>query len=344
MDIFPLLNLLGRTIDDKYYNNNNGIYEELILSNGGLPEFFHYRQLIEDKNSSEQKIAQILESESVSSKEELIKKWIHIANNDMLTNGDQKRKYLLDTLPNKFQAIDFYETLKDRIRLFDIRSPMDELSIDRIYRDGIYKYNSRSGVWILSWFNYMTGFGIWCIYVALLEENRTVEKKGLFGPKIIDMEDKLIFSGRDMERNKNMIPFKKFLEDNMNLGPFFLARGMDKTFETIYPRKISFFQFGPMLTKESRLFNGDIYNIGSDELLRIFEESSDAYFLIASREDIEDDGLCDMDNPIEKMIGTKCIWRTDKVKEQRFGVCSKGLEEPMKEFLKFPDMRLYVTR
>jgi len=94
--IFPLTNLLRKTVDEKHYNDNFGIYEELVLSNGGLPEFFSYRQLYDDKDAANQRVRQILDSELVSSKEDMVKKWIHIANNDMLMSKEEKRKHLLD--------------------------------------------------------------------------------------------------------------------------------------------------------------------------------------------------------------------------------------------------------
>ncbi len=74
-NILPFVHLLKRTIDAEDYRNNFGIYEELVLSNGGLPEFFNYRQLIDDKNVTSEKIREILGSESVSSKEDMVKKW-----------------------------------------------------------------------------------------------------------------------------------------------------------------------------------------------------------------------------------------------------------------------------
>lgn len=123
----------------------------------------------------------------------------------------------------------------------------------------------------------------------------------------------------------------------MNSGAFFLARDMDKFFETIYPKRISFFQFGPMLLNRS-------YDIDfNPDLFRMFTENPDAYFLTATREDIENAGICNKEDPIEKMIGTKCNWRANKIIEQRFGVCSRELEEHLKAFIKFPDMRFYVT-
>jgi hypothetical protein len=77
-------------------------------------------------------------------------------------------------------------------------------------------------------------------------------------------------------------------------------------------------------------------------LSHIFRDNQDAYFLTATREDIESAGLCNKTDPIEKMIGTKCIWRANKIVEQRFGVCSRELEEPLKAFINFPNMRFYV--
>ncbi len=331
--IFPLVHLLRRIVDAKDYKDNFGIYEELVLSNGGLPEFFNYRQLLDDKNIADQRIGQILDSELVSSKEDLVKKWIHIANNDMLTSNNEKRKYLLDTIPNKFQAIEFYEKIKKEM-VFDIRNPMSKLSI--YHANGMNKYRDKNNKgYFLSWFNYMIGFGVWNIYVAYIEESKVIEKKGFLDSLTKEnMSSKNIFS--DYE-GKNMLLFKKFLEDHMNSGAFFLARDMDKFFETIYPKRISFFQFGPMLLNRS-------YDIDfNPDLFRMFTENPDAYFLTATREDIENAGICNKEDPIEKMIGTKCNWRANKIIEQRFGVCSRELEEHLKAFIKFPDMRFYVT-
>lgn len=323
--IFPLINLLRRTVDAKDYNHNFGIYKELVLSNGGLPEFFNYRQLFDDKNFADQRMEQILDSELVSSKKDLIKKWIHIANNDMLISIDEKRKYLLETIPDKFQAIEFYERIK-REEIFDIRNPMSQLSINNINSMDRYR-NKNSKGYFLSWFNYVTGFGVWNIYVAHVEELK-IERKGKGLLDSLTREETIkIFS------NKGIYLFKKFLEDHMNSGAFFLARGMDKTFETIYPKRISFFQFGPMLA--NRLCIPD--------LSHLFNKNPDAYFLTAIREDIENVGLCNKEDPIEKMIGTKCIWKADKIVEQRFGVCSRELEQSLKECIKFPNMRFYIT-
>lgn len=319
--IFPLVNLLERVVNAKDYKDNFGIYKELVLSNGGLPEFFSYRQLFDDKNVANQRTKQILDSELVSSKEDLIKKWIHIANNDMLICKDEKRKYLLETIPDKFQTIEFYERLKEK-KIFDINNPMSQLSINNI--EEADNCRNEQG-YFLSWFNYVTGFGVWNIYVAHVEELKVIERKGLLYSLTKD-ETVNIFS------NGNGMPlFKKFLEDHMNSGAFFLARDMDKTFKTIYPKRISFFQFGPMLA------NG----LCNHDLSHLFNENPDAYFLTSSREDIENDGLCNIEDPIEKMIGTKCIWKANKIIEQRFGMCSKELEKPLKTFIKFPNMRFY---
>ena len=324
--------MLRRVVDDpKDYRNNFGIYEELVLSNGGLPEFFNYRQLIDDKNIANQKIREILESESISSKEDLVKKWINVANNDMLANKKEKRKYLLETLPNKFQAIEFYERLSTE-DIFDIRNPMNYLSIGNVNSMDKYRDKDSKG-YILSWCNYVTGFGVWNIYVAHIEESKVVEKKGLMDSIIKEnTSNKNIFLDREGE---NMFLFKKFLEDRMNSGAFFLARDIDKTFDTIYPRRISFFQFGPMLSNGSYVNNTNLSNI--------FIDNPEAYFLTATREDVESIGLCNKDDPVEKMIGTKCIWKTNKIVEQRFGICSKELEEPLKALVKFPNMRFYVA-
>lgn len=330
-NILPLVHLLRRTTDAKDHRNNFGIYEELVLSNGGLPEFFNYRQLLDDKNIASQKTRQILDSESVSSKEDLVKKWINIANNDMLANKIEKRKYLLETIPNKFQAIEFFERLSTE-DLFDIRNPMSELSINNANSMDKYRDKDSKG-YILSWFNYMTGFGVWNIYVAYIEESKTIAKKGFLESLAKEnTSNKNIFLDR---KGENMFLFKKFLEDHMNSGAFFLARDMDKVFETIYPKRISFFQLGPMLS------NG-LYN-SNTSLSNIFTENPEAYFLTAIREDIESAGLCNKDDTVEKMIGTKCIWKTNKMIEQRFGVCSKELEEPLKALINFPNMRFYVA-
>ncbi len=331
--IFPLVHLLRRVVDAKDYKDNFGIYEELVLSNGGLPEFFNYRQLLDDKNIADQRIGQILDSESVSSKEDLVKKWIHIANNDMLTSKNEKRKYLLDTIPNKFQAIEFYERIRKE-KIFDIRNPMSKLFI--YSANGMDKYRDKNNKgYFLSWFNYVIGFGVWNIYVAYIEESKIIEKKGFLDSLIKEnMSSKNIFSDSE---GKNMPLFKKFLEDHMNSGAFFLARDMDKFFETIYPKRISFFQFGPML------LNGS-YDIDfNPDLFSMFTENPDAYFLTATREDIENVGLCNREDPIEKMIGTKCNWKANKIAEQRFVVCSRELEEHLKGFIKFPNMRFYVV-
>lgn len=336
--IFPLVNLLKRVIDANHYKDNFGIYKELILSNGGLPEFFSYRQLFDDKNFANQRMKQILDSELVSSKEDLVKKWIRIANNDMLTGKDEKRRYLLETIPDKFQAIEFYERV-EREKIFDIRNPMSQLSINNIDSLDMYR-NKNSKHYLLSWFNYVTGFGVWNIYIAHVEEVKVTEKnrqlklsKGLLDSLIKDdINSKSIFSNK---KGEGIFLFKKFLEDHMNLGAFFLARDMDKTFETIYPKRISFFQFGPMVVNGLCKDNID--------LSHIFIENPDAYFLTAIREDIECVGLCNKEDPIEKMIGTKCIWDAKKIIEQRFGVCSRELEKSLKECIKFSNMRFYVT-
>lgn len=324
-----MVNLLKRVVDAKDYNHNFGIYKELVLSNGGLPEFFSYRQLFDDKNFANQRMKQILDSELVSSKGDLIKKWIHVANNDMLVGKDEKMKYLLETIPDKFQAIEFYERIKKE-KIFDIRNPMSQLSINNIYINSMDRYRSKNNKgYFLSWFNYVTGFGVWNIYVAHVEELK-IERKGLLDSLT---KDKTI----NIFSSKGILLFKKFLEDHMNSGAFFLARDMDKTFETIYPKRISFFQFGPMLS------NGLCKEQVSLDLSHIFNENPDAYFLAAIREDIENVGLCNKEDPIEKMIGTKCIWDANKIIEQRFGVCSRELEKSLKEYIKFPNMRLYVT-
>lgn len=340
--IFPLANLLKRAVDANHYKDNFGIYKELVLSNGGLPEFFSYRQLFDDKNFANQRTKQILDSELVSSKEDLVKKWIHMANNDMLIDKDEKRKYLLETIPDKFQAIEFYERIK-REKIFDIRNPMSQLSINNINSMDRYRNKNNKG-YFLSWFNYVTGFGVWNIYVAYVEELKVTERnKTVLGESrilkgLLDSLTRDDISGKSIFSNKNgkgMLLFKKFLEDHMSSGAFFLARDIDKTFETIYPKRISFFQFGPMIINGLCKDNID--------LSHLFSENPDAYFLTAIREDIENVGLCNKEDPIEKMIGTKCIWEANKIIEQRFGVCSRELEKSLKECIKFPNMRFYVT-
>ena len=329
-NIFPLIHLLKRIVDAEDYKNNFGIYKELVLSNGGLPEFFNYRQLFDDRNVAFQRMKEILDSELVSSKEDLVKKWIHVANNDMLISKDEKRKLLLETIPDKFQAIEFYERIKNE-KIFNMGNPMSELSIKNACSMDRYRDKEKKG-YFLSWFNYVTGFGVWNIYVAYIEESKVVEKKGLFDSLIKEnMSNKNIFSN---ENGENMILFKKFLEDHMNSGAFFLARDMDKIFETIYPKRISFFQFGPMLSKG--LCNHDV------DLSNLFWENQDAYFLTATREDIENVGLRNKEDIIDKMIGTKCKWDANKISEQRFGICSRDLEEPLKAFTRFPNMRFYT--
>lgn len=318
-DIFPLVNLLKRIVDAEDYNHNFGIYKELVLSNGGLPEFFSYRQLFDDKKVADQRMKQILDSESVTSKEDLVKRWINVANNNMLMCKEEKMKYLLDTIPDKSQAMEFYESLKEK-NIFDINNPMSQLSINNMNMG----YRDEKG-YFLSWFNYMTGFGIWNIYIAYVEESKVTERKGLLDSLTKD-EVINIFSN-----SNGMSLFRKFLEDHMNSGAFFLARDMDKTFKTIYPKRISFFQFGPMLTR----------GLCNPSLSHIFNEDQDAYFLTAIREDIESGGLCDKEDPIEKMIKTKCVWNANKIIEQRFGMCSKELEKPLKTFIKFSNMRFY---
>lgn len=348
-----MANLLKRVVDANHYKDNFGIYNQLVLSNGGLPEFFSYRQLFDDKNFADQRMKQILDSELVSSKEDLVKKWIHIANNDMLIDKDEKRKYLLETIPDKFQAIEFYERIKGE-KIFDIRNPMSQLSINNINSMDRYRNKNNKG-YFLSWFNYVTGFGVWNIYVAYVEELKVTERnktvpnhsnmllgesrilKGLLG-SLTKENISGIFSEKgekQLKLSKDMFLFKKFLEDHMSSGAFFLARDMDKTFETIYPKRISFFQFGPMIINGLCKDNID--------LSHLFSENPDAYFLTAIREDIENVGLCNKEDPIEKMIGTKCIWEANKIIEQRFGVCSRELEEPLKTFIKFPNMRFYVA-
>ncbi len=330
-NIFPMFFLLKRVTDADDYRDNFGIYKELVLSNGGLPEFFSYRQLLDDKNYSDQRIRQILESESVSSKEDLAKKWIHTANNDMLIDKEEKRKYLLETLPDKFQAIEYYERI-EREDIFDINNPMNLLPMNHVNGADIYRVTNNKG-YILAWFDYVTGFGVWNIYVAHIEESKIIEKKGLLDSLIKD--DVISNNILSNKKGPGLILFKKFLEDHMSSGAFFLARDMDKTFPTIYPKRISFFQFGPMLTNNTCDNNTD--------LSRIFSQEPEGYFLTATREDIESAGLTNKEEPIDKIIGTKCIWKADKIREQRFGVCSRELETPLKTFIKFPNMRFYVA-
>jgi hypothetical protein len=330
-NIFPMIHLLKRVVDAKDYKDNFGIYKELVLSNGGLPEFFNYRQLIDDKNVANQRMKQILDSELVSSKDGLVKKWIHIANDDMLMSKEEKMKHLLETIPDKFQAVEFYERIELE-NIFNIVNPMSKLSIRNINYSDRYRDKDSKG-YFLSWFNYVTGFGVWNIYVAHIEESKAIEGKGFFDSlRKENVSSKNIFLN---EKGENLFLFKKFLEDHMNSGAFFLAREMDKIFETIYPKRISFFQLGPMLS--NGLCNHNI------DLSRLFGENPDAYFLTASREDVENVGLRNKEDIIDKMIGTKCVWNADKISEQRFGVCSKELEKPLKAFVRFPNMRFYTT-
>jgi hypothetical protein len=307
-DIFPLFYLLQRTVDAKDYRDNFGKYDQIVLSNGGLPEFLSYRQLMDDKIYSEQKIMQILNSEGIDiieikSKEDLVKKWIEEANNNMLLNSEEKRKYLLETVPDKYQTIEFYEKIKT-YRIFDVTNPMSKLKIKtEIKRNKFNRY-------FLSWFTYLTGFGVWNIYAMELIE----EADGLA---------------------KNMVKdFLKFLEDHMSIGVFFLAREMDKKFKKLYPTKISSFQFGPMFT--------DSTNCGNLNLSRLFNDNPNGYFLTAIRENIENAGLRKKEDTIDKIIGTKFKWRSEKISEQRFGICSRELEQPLREYIKFPNMRFYI--
>lgn len=333
--ILNLFKFLQNVREDENYKNNFGFYDNIVLSNGGLPEFFSYRQLLEDKTLADERIKQILESEGVSSKEDLAKKWIDMANNDALSNKEEKRNYLLEKLPDKFQTIEFYEKIK-KTEFFDIRYPMKKLSVKPL----IEKNKNKKGKerYIISWFNYMTGFGVWNIYVMQLQEIDPEPKNRLIN----------IFRTDDINQNGLFVPeeksvnidseFKKFLEDHMSSGAFFLAREIDKMFPTIYPEKITGFQFGPNFVKG--------ISSSSLDFSQLFVENPDAYFLTATREDIQSSGKNDKNEEknayIDNIIGTKCSWNADKLIEKRFGICSKELEKSLKELIKFPDIRLYV--
>ncbi len=322
-NIKQLFYLLRRNTEDEDYKNNFGIYKEIILSNGGLPEFFSYRQLLEDKALIDEKVNQILESENIISKEDLVKKWIDRANNDMLSDKEYKREYLLEILPEKFQTIEFYEKIKGT-EIFDIRDPMKNLSIEHIPNVQIIDR------YIISWFNYMLGFGIWNIYIVQLYENISESKKNH-----IFKRDNIPSKGHFIPQEKSIYidpEFKKFLEDHMNSGAFFLAREIDKSFPTIFPELISRFQFGPNFVRG--------ISSGSLDFSWLYEKYPEAFFLTAVREDIKSS---EKDNDKLINIGTKLSWSTNKFVEQRFGICSKELEKSLKEYTKFPNMRLYTV-
>ncbi len=335
-----LFSLLIRTTDNEDYKDNFGIYREIVLSNGGLPEFFSYRQLLEDKTLADERIKQVLESENISYKEDLVKKWIDRANNDALSNIEEKRNYLLEQIPEKFQTIEFYEKIKDT-EIFDTRSTMENLSIKPLESENRFsgqKKLEKKERYLLSWFNYSTGFGVWNIYILQLQEiDPGPTKKYRFN---IFKKNNIPSEGHFVPQEKSIqidSVFKKFLEDHMNSGAFFLARDIDKTFPTIYPERISRFQFGPNFVK----------GISSHSLdfSWLFIENQESFFLTAIREDIiGGDNYKDKEdiNMIDKIIGTKCSWKRDKIIEQRFGICSKELEKALKDYIKFPGMRLYA--
>ena len=334
--INKLFYLLRRNVEDDDYKNNFGIYKEIVLSNGGLPEFFSYRQLLEDKNLAEERIKQVLESEDVTSKEDLARKWIERANSDTLSNIEEKREYLLEKIPEKFRTIEFYEKIKDT-EIFNIRDSMKKLSINPINIKPYGKEEKEEKErYLISWFNYTTGFGIWNIYVMQLCEKNPNIKRFL---KIF-IKDDIPSSGHFVPQEKSVyidFEFKKFLEDHMSSGVFFLGREIDKTFPTIYPERISRFQFGPNFVKG--------ISSGSLDFSWLFVEHPDAFFLTAIREDIQSNNNIDKKGDsiyVNKIIGTKCSWKTDKFFEQRFGICSKELETALKEYIKFPDMRFYI--
>ena len=344
-----LLCLLRRNVEDEDYKNNFGIYKEIVLSNGGLPEFFSYRQLLEDKNLAEERIKQILESEDVNSKEDLTKKWIDIANNDVFSDKETKREYLLEEIPEKFRTIEFYEKIKGT-EIFDIRD--SKLYIKPLYdikekqekekqeKEKEEKEKEEKEKYLISWFNYTIGFGIWNIYVMQLCEKNPEHKKKFFLK--IFKKDNIPSSGHFVHQEKSVhidSEFTKFLEDHMSSGAFFLGREIDKTFPTIYPERISRFQLGPNFVKG--------ISSGSLDFSWLFIENPDACFLTAIREDmqsIDNNRYKKEDNNtyMDKIIGTKCSWKIDKFIEQRFGICSKILENALKEYIKFPDMRFYV--
>ncbi len=345
--INKLFFLLKRTIDEEDYKNDFGIYREIVLSNGGLPEFFSYRQLLEDKIIANERIKQILESEDINSKEDLIKKWIDSANNDGLGDKEDKRNYLLGQIPEKFQTIEFYEKIKD-IEIFDIRDPMKKLDIKHI-KSTDKKEKER---YIISFFNYTTGFGVWNTYIIQLREGK--EREGKEGRQGGNRSEQIkkgykrynIFKKDNIPSNGHFVPqeksvyvdseFKKFLEDHMSSGAFFLAREIDKKFPTIYPERVSRFQFGPNFVKG--------INSPSLDFSWLLLENPYSFFLTAAREDIQsgkNEYKKEYDT-IDKIIRTKCSWKRDKIIEQRFGICPKELEKSLKEYIKFSDMRLYI--
>lgn len=340
--ILPFFRFLQYTKDEEDYKNNFGFYREIVLSNGGLPEFFSYRQLLEDKTLADERIKQLLESEDINSKEDLVKKWIDRANNDTLSNKEERRNYLLEIIPEKFQTIEFYEKIK-KTEFLNIKDPMKKLYIKPL-KSEIAKVNGKEKErYLISWFNYITGFGVWNIYVMQLQEVDPEHKKNYN----IFKKDNIPSKGHFVPQEKSIYidsDFKKFLEDHMSSGAFFLARDIDKTFATIFPERISRFQFGPNFMKG--------ISSGSLDFSWLFVENPDAFFLTAVREDIqsyndnrdikERDRKEDNNIYIDKIIGTKCSWRVDRIIEQRFGICSKELEKALKEYIKFPDMRLYA--
>jgi len=316
--IIPLFQLLQKTEDF-------GVYDEVILSNGGLPEFLNYMQLSEDKNNANTKIEEILSSYKIDKKEELPKIWLQIAKNPLI-DKEEKRK-LLDKIPEKYKAIEFYQKL-DKIDIYDIRKSMDGLYIKSL--------GGKEERYTISWFNYVTGSGVWNIYVAQIKEIDP-EKKGIFSIFKKDIPSYGFFrpTGAGIEISPM---FRKFLEDSISSGPFFLAREMDNKFSTIYPEKISMFQLGPFY------ING--IKTGSLDLSWLFVRNPKSYLLTAIREDIENGGIEDNNknkNDIYKNKKTKCIWRADKLTEQRFGISSKDLEMFLKDHVKFPEMRFYVN-
>lgn len=336
-----LFSLLRRTTDNEDYKDNFGIYRDIVLSDGGLPEFFSYRQLLNDKTLADERIKQILESEDISNKKDLVKKWIDRANNDALSKIEEKRNYLLEQIPEKFQTIEFYEKIKDT-EIFDTRFPMEKLCIKSLESDNLlelgWNKSKKKERYLLSWFNYSTGFGVWNIYILQLQEidpEPTKYRFNIFKKNNIPSEGHFVPQEKSIQIDS---VFKKFLEDHTNSGAFFLARDLDKTFPIIYPERISRFQFGPNFVK----------GISSPSLdfSLLFIENQAAFFLTAIREDIMGgDNYKDKEediNIIDKIIGTKCSWKRDKILEQRFGICSKELEKALKDYIKFPDMRLYA--
>ena len=287
-----------------------------------MPEFLNYMQLFEDKNNANTKIKEILYPFEINKKEELPKIWLQIAKNPLIDK--EEKRNLLETIPERYKSIEFYQKL-DKVDIYDIRKLIDRLNIKTL--DG------KEERYIISWFNYVTGSGVWNIYIAQIKEIDP-QKKEIFSIFKKDTPSYGLFRPFEGNTGIEISPkFKKFLEDSISSGPFFLAREMDNKFNTIYPERVAMFQFGPFY------ING--IKTGSLDLSRLFAENQNTYFLTAIREDIENGGI-DKDENKNKKAKTKCVWRADKLTEQRFGVCSKALEKHLKEYIKFPNMRFYI--